>query len=247
MNNTQQHYAPIGIFDSWRWGYYTLQEIKKLLPHYDYLFYGDIARMPYGDKTPEQIRTHTFDGLNWLFDQGCQIVIIACNTAASYAIRVRQATYPDKKTLSVTIPWVEALIDSKVDSALFLSTVATRESWILPDLALKYGYQWSLNIKPCSWFADLIEEDMKVPFTQDKKKEIVRQYVWEQWPNAESIVLACTHYGVWYDTFESLYPDTLIIDPSQETALKLVNYLTRHPEIEEKISRGGEVKEYWTK
>lgn len=97
--------------------------------------------MPYGDKTPEQIREYTFAGLHRLFDQGCELVIIACNTAASYAIRVRQATYPDKKALSVTIPGVEALIESQVNSTLFLSTVATGESGILPDLALRYGYQ----------------------------------------------------------------------------------------------------------
>lgn len=155
----------IGIFDSGRGGYYTMQEIRKLLPEYDYLFYGDIAHMPYGDKTP----------------------------------------------------------------------------------ALRYGYQGYLDIKPCAWFADLVEQDMKSSFTEDKKRDIIRQYVGEQWPNAESIVLACTHYGVWYDSFRDLYPDTLIIDPSQETAKKTVEYLHRHPELEQKLTRGGEVREYWTK
>lgn len=237
----------IGIFDSGRGGYYTMQEIRKQLPCYDYLLYGDTAHMPYGEKTPDEIRRYTFEWLNRLFDQGCNIVIIACNTAAAYSIRIRQATYPDKKALSVTIPWVEALIDSKTSSVLFLSTVATGESGILPDLALRYGYEGSLRIQPCSWLAEYIEEDMKTPFTEDKKRELIWQYVGEQWRNAESIVLACTHYGVWYDTFVALYPDKRIIDPSQETAKKTVAYLSRHPELEMKLTRGGTVREYWTK
>ena len=236
----------IGIFDSGRGGYYTMQEIKKQLPDYNYLFYGDIAHMPYGDKTPEQIREYTFAWLNRLFDQWCELVIVACNTAASYSIRVRQATYPEKKALSVTIPWVEALIDSQAASVLFLSTVATGESGILPDLALRYGYNGPLAIKPCAWFAEIIEQERNTPLSEEEKKVIIRQYVGEQSPNAESIVLACTHYGIWYDTFVSLYPDTLIIDPSQETAKKTVQYLHRHPALEAKLKRGGEIREYWT-
>ena len=131
---------PIGVFDSGRGGQYTMEVMRKLLPQYDYLFYGDIAHMPYGEKTPEQIREYTFAGLQWLFDHGCKLVIIACNTAAAYSIRVWQATHPELKTLSVTIPGIEALVSSDVRSTLFLSTTATSESGILPDLAYKRDY-----------------------------------------------------------------------------------------------------------
>ena len=235
----------IGIFDSGRGGYYTMQEIRKQLPCYDYLLYGDIAHMPYGEKTPDEIRRYTFEWLNRLFDQGCNIVIIACNTAAAYSIRIRQATYPDKKALSVTIPWVEALIDSKTSSVLFLSTVATGESGILPDLALRYGYEGSLRIQPCSWLAEYIEEDMKKPISEDKKVEIIWQYIEKS--QSECIMLACTHYGVWYDAFIQLFPDKIIIDPSQESAKNLVHYLHRHPEIEETLSKWWTVQEHWTR
>ena len=241
---TYKNRSPIGVFDSGRGWYYTMERIRTLLPQYDYLFYGDIAHMPYGDKTPEQIREYTFAGLQRLFDQWCKLVIIACNTAAAYSIRVRQATYPDKKTLSVTIPGIEALIEKNVSSTLFLSTSATSESGILPDLAYKRDYQGSLEIKACSWLADLIEEDIKNPFSDEKKKEIIWQYVWEVW--SESIVLACTHYGVWYDTFVELYPDQIIIDPSQECSYKLVDYLQEHSEIESELTQYGTTQEHWT-
>lgn len=238
------HKHPIGIFDSGRWWYYTMQAIRTLLPEYDYLFYGDTAHMPYGNKTPEQIRTYTFAGLQWLFDHGCTLVIIACNTAAAYSIRVRQATHPELKTLSVTIPGIEALIASGVRSTLFLSTAATSESGILPDLAYKNNYAGSLEIRPCPWLADLIEEDMKTPLTNNHKKEILWPYVDDM--TSESIVLACTHYGVWYDIFRDLLPDTLIIDPSQEAAKMFVDYLSRHPEVEQSLSQWGEMEEYRT-
>ena len=250
--NIQQSYTtvspdryPIGIFDSGRWGHYTMQAIRSLLPQYDYLFYWDIAHMPYGDKTPEQIREYTFKWLQWLFDHGCKLVIIACNTAAAYSIRVRQATYPELKTLSVTIPGIEALINQDARSTLFLSTAATSESGILPDLAYKYNYTGSLEIKSCPWLADTIEEDMKKPISEDKKKEIIWQYIEKS--QSECIMLACTHYGVWYDAFIQLFPDKIIIDPSQESAKNLVHYLHRHPEIEETLSHLGTVQEYWTK
>ena len=212
-----------------------METMRKLLPDYDYFFYGDTAHMPYGDKTPEQIREYTFAGLKYLFDHGCKIVIIACNTAAAYSIRVWQATCPELKTLSVTIPGIEALIENKVRSTLFLSTTATSESGILPDLAYKYQYTGSMELKACSGLADLIEEDLQVHFDDEKKKEIVRQYVGTS--QAESTMLACTHYGVWYETFLQLFPDKIIIDPSQECAIKLVDYLSQHPEIENKITR----------
>ena len=235
----------IGVFDSWRGWYYTMQAIRKLLPEYDYLFYGDTAHMPYGDKSPEKIREYTFTGLQWLFDHWCKLVIIACNTAAAYSIRVRQATYPDLKTLSVTIPGIEALIENNVKSTLFLSTTATSESGILPDLAYKHNYVGSMEIKACPWLADKIEGDMSSPLTEDEKEQLLLQYVGVS--QSQSIILACTHYWVRYDTFIKLFPDKIIIDPSQESAINLVDYLYRHPEIENQLTKWWSVGEYWTK
>jgi len=234
--------SSIGIFDSGRGGYYTMQTIRELLPQYDYLFYGDTAHMPYGDKTPEEIREYTFAGLHWLFDHGCKLVIIACNTAAAYSIRVWQATHPEFKTLSVTIPGIEALIENNVRSTLFLSTTATSESGILPDLAYKYNYTGSLEIKSCSWLADIIEGDMVSPLSEYEKEKILWHCIGTS--QVESVMLACTHYGVRYDTFVKLFPDKIIVDPSQESAKNLVHYLHRHPEIEETLSKWWHVEEY---
>ena len=182
-----------------------MQEIRTILPEYDYLFFGDTAHMPYGDKTPHQIEQYTFQALERLFSHGCQIVITACNTASAYAIRKRQELYPDRKVLSVTIPGIEALVSSGQKNTLFLSTKATEESGILADLAYKNNYEGSLSIKSCHGLADRIEADVLTPYTHEEKKKIVADYVGDV-SEYDSMVLACTHYGVWYDIFLELYP-----------------------------------------
>jgi glutamate racemase len=92
--------------------------------------------------------------------------------------------------------------------------------------------------------ADFIEQDHKSSLTYNQKKDIVWHCVGEV--QEESIVLACTHYGVRYDIFERLYPNQTIIDPSQESAKMLVHYLLRHPEIEQSLTKWGNIEEYWT-
>jgi glutamate racemase len=242
----EQQSRPIGVFDSGRGGWYTMQEIRTILPEYDYLFFGDTANMPYGDKTPHQIEQYTFQALEWLFSHGCQIVIIACNTASAYAIRKWQEIYSNRKVLSVTIPGIEALVSSGQKNTLFLSTKATEESGILADLAYKNNYEWSLSIKSCPWLADRIEEDTLMPYTDEEKRKIIADYVGDV-SGYDSMVLACTHYGVRYDVFVELYPSLTIIDPSQACASALQDYLQRHKEIETLLTRWGWVQEHRTK
>ena len=215
------------------------------MPGYDYLFFGDTANMPYWEKTPEQIKNYTFQALQWLFEHDCALVIIACNTAAAYSIRPRQEQYPALKTLSVTISGIEALVAHPVRSTLFLSTKATEQSGILADLSYKYGFQWSLTIKACPGFADIIESDAKNPLSWEEKKRIITDFVGDA-SDYDSVFLACTHYGIWYKEFVELYPDHIIIDPSQECATKLKSYLVSHPEIASVLSRWASVEEYWT-
>ncbi len=182
-----------------------MQLIRTVLPQYDYLFFGDTAHMPYGEKTPHQIEQYTFQALEWLFTHGCQIVIIACNTASAYAIRKRQSLYPERKVLSVTIPGIEALIESGQNNVLFLATKATEESGILADLAYRNNYEGSLSVKSCPGLADHIEQDVINPYAEEDKRKIITDYVGDV-SNYDSIVLACTHYGVRYDVFVELYP-----------------------------------------
>ena len=217
-----------------------------LLPEYDYLFFGDNEHMPYGEKTPHQIEQYTFEALERLFTQGCQIVIIACNTAAAYSIRKRQDIYPQRKVLSVTIPGIESLVQSGNCNTLFLSTKATEESGILADLAYKNHYEGTLSVKSCPGLADYIETDAINNYTKEEKKKIITDYVGDT-NSYDSIVLACTHYGIRYDIFVELYPLLTIIDPSQACATALQDYLYRHSEIEKQLTKSKTVIEHRTK
>jgi glutamate racemase len=170
-----------------------MQQIRILLPEYDYLFFGDNEHMPYGEKTPHQIEQYTFEALERLFAQGCKIVIIACNTAAAYSIRKWQELYPQRKVLSVTIPGIESLVQSGNHNTLFLSTKATEESGILADLTYKNNYEGTLSVKSCPGLADYIETDTINTYTKEEKKRIITDYVGDI-SDYDSIFLACTHY-----------------------------------------------------
>ena len=246
MKQVDNKKFPIGIFDSGRWWQYTMQQIRILLPEYDYIFFGDNEHMPYGDKTPHQIEQYTFEALERLFAQGCKIVIIACNTAAAYSIRKRQDLYPEHKVLSVTIPGIESLVQSGRHNTLFLSTKATEESGILADLTYKNHYEGTLSVKSCPGLADYIETDAINTYTKEEKKRIITDYVGDI-SDYDSIFLACTHYWVRYDIFVELYPSLTIIDPSQECATALQDYLQRHKEIANYITTWWWVQEHRTK
>lgn len=245
-SKTARH--PIWVFDSGKWWRYTMHEIKKLLPEYDYLFYGDNAHMPYGDREPADVKLLSFAWIQWLFSQWCQIVIVACNTAAAYAVRDRQTQFPHQKVLSVTIPGIEALVESDGYSSLVLSTSGTEKSGIIPELALRADYKWALRVKQLPWLADIIEEeDEEHHLSRTERKKILSRFIGSAGQDVDTLLLACTHYGVWYQDFQELYPDKVIIDPSQEAAMRLVDYLKRHPDIESKLTKWGVVEEYWTK
>ena len=123
--------SAIGVFDSGLGGLQTLHYFKEYLPQYDYVFLADTANNPYGEKSGEQIRELTFNALRYLFDNcHVEMVILACNTAAAYAVRDWQMRYPEQKVLSVTIPGVEAMIegDGTYKHIGVLMTPATMQS-----------------------------------------------------------------------------------------------------------------------
>ena len=140
------------------------------------------------------------------------------------------------------------MVETQGKSTLVLSTAGTEQSGIIPELALKNFYSGVLRVKQLPGLADIIEEELHAgPLDSHDRKIILDQFVGTLASQADTILLACTHYGVWYDEFGSLYPDKTIIDPSQEAAQKLVDYLNRHPEIESQLTQGATLREHWTK
>lgn len=239
----------IWFFDTGSGGYYTMMQCKKLMPYYDYCFFADTKHLPFGDKTPEQIQEYTFAWIERLFEQWSALVILACNTAAANSVRKRQALYPDKKVLSVTIPLVESLISSNPESIWMLATQATINSGILEDLFEKGWYSKPITYITCPGLADAIEKSLvrnnwiaDITVSTQEQVQILKSYIPDNL-NVDSVGLACTHYGLRMEAFKQLLPHIKILDTADIVPQALSDYLYRHPEIEQRLSRGGTLEE----
>lgn len=233
----------IWIFDSGSGGLTFLNEAKKILGEYDFVYFWDYENCPYGNKTSGEIYNLTKSWVLKLKDAWAKIVILACNTATSNSIRKLQEQENELwiKVLWVTIPWAEKV---KEENFKKISVIATNSSvknklyktrvWIL-DRSVEVQEIWLENL------AILVED-----FLENKiSEEILEVYLKEKtkyvWPESEAIILGCTHYSHIKNIFEKIFPDKFIIDPSFEAAKKLKIYLENHKEIDEKISKNGEI------
>ncbi len=233
----------IWIFDSGLWWVLTLEYFKKLLPDYDYLYLGDTAFLPWGEKDERWIHDRSFACLNWLFHQGCSIVILACNTASAHAIRHRQMMYPQKKVLSITIPGVEATHVRHFHRVGLLATKATIQSWIYESVSKRLYPNDHLTYQSVigSDLVDSIEAGASDKEILSMLTPLMQQFS----PDIEAIILGCTHYPLiikqiqeWMDAYFSV--QIPLIDPSREAAHQFVWYLKHHPDIATKISQ------WWT-
>ena len=222
------------IFDSGFGGFQTLKYLKEKFSNFDYIFYADNKNVPYWEKTPQEIEQLTFDWLNYLFDHGAKLVILACNTASAYAIKKWQGLYPEKKVLSITIPWVEKIIEKWYNKIAILATFATINSDIYRKKYKELTWKEIEFIQiPAPKLVEIIEK------TVDDEEIIngVVSYYIEQIPvDAEALVLWCTHYPIYKKYFQK-YFNKDIIDPSYEAVEKLVNYFEKHKNIYDSISK----------
>lgn len=228
----------IGVFDSGLWGLQSLLYLQTSFPHTDFLYLGDSLHVPYGEKPWQRIHDRTFQCLEWLFAQWCSLVILACNTASAYAIRDWQIRYPERKVLSVTIPWVEALVSRWLHAPLLLGTKVTIETHIYESVREKAFPEY-----PVTWYVQIgtgrvqaIEWWQSAAYLQ----EIVNACHLERFiGKVDSIVLWCTHYPLIREQIATVLPGLPIIDPAYESAHQLVEYLHRHPELDNQITKNA--------
>lgn len=231
----------IGFFDSGLGGLTILASVRKLLPQYDYLYFGDTKNLPYGDKTEEEIHELTYRGIKKLFDAGALLVIVACNTASAESVRKHQDEmlkneYPGRKLLGVIIPTVEALITSRSTGALLIGTERTINSEKYEIELKKSGTELLLYARATPTLVPLIEAgDIRTACaTVQSIIDSIHTYM-------DTIVLGCTHYTV---LKECLRKNNELIVLSQDEIIphKLQDYLIRHPEIDGRLSRKGSVE-----
>lgn len=245
--------APIGIFDSGYGGLSVFKEIVKMMPWYDYWYFGDNARAPYGNRTASEICEYTKEAVEWLFTKGeAPLVILACNTASALALRKLQQEwlpehFPDRRILGVLIPVVENIAESARagDRIGLLATPPTIASGAWRRELEKYLPRGcSIIEQACPLLVPLIEGGYG---NHEVTREALKEYLSPFQKNlVRSLILGCTHYPLLLSHFQSLMSkNTSLFYSGENVALALKSYLIRHPEIERRLSREG-TKEYYT-
>ncbi len=228
----------IGVFDSGLGGLTVLKEFIRLLPQYDYLYLGDNARAPYGDKDQDTIYRYTREAVDYLFDHGCSLVILACNTASAEALRQLQADYPQRKILGVLIPLAEAAVSTQAQQVGILATRSTVNSGSFPREITKLDATIEVIQQAAPLLVPLIEEDMeRHPLT----RRVIKKYLLPlRNSGVQTLILGCTHYGFIQSMVESYVGKNMtVLKGGAIVAEKLVDYLQRHPEVENILTRNG--------
>ncbi len=244
---------PIGVFDSGYGGLTVLKELTNRLPQYDYLYLGDNARSPYGTRSFETVYDYTLESVKWLFSQGCPIVILACNTASAKALRtIQQNDLPkidvDKRVLGVIRPTTEVIGQhSKTGKVGILATTGTVVSNSYPLEIMKFYPELEVFQEACPMWVPLIENnEYQSPgadyFIQKNINSLMAQSM-----DIDTILLACTHYPLLLDKIKKLVPEGVqVLTQGQIVANSLSDYLVRHTQIDEKITKKANIRFFTT-
>lgn len=234
----------IGIFDSGYGGLTILNKIRQLLPEYDYLYLGDNARAPYGTRSFDVIYEYTLQAVNYLHKQGCNLIILACNTASAKALRTIQQRdiNPDEvRVLGVIRPTVEvvpARTRTKHIGVLATPGTVASESYVIE--LLKQDPTLVVTQQACPMWVPLIEAGEHLSEGADYFVEKYLNELLERDPEIDTIILGCTHYPLIQDKIEAYLSQTnrhiSIVSQGEIVAHSLADYLRRHPEIVERIS-----------
>jgi len=246
-------HQPIGVFDSGYGGLTVLKEITAQLPEYDYLYLGDNARAPYGNRSFETVYHCTLQCVKWFFEQGCPLVILACNTASAKALRtIQQNDLPkldkDKRVLGVIRPTTEIIGDfTKTNKIGVLGTNGTVQSNSYPIEINKFYPDIKVYQHACPVWVPLVENnEFNSPGTDYFIKKDIDALL-KQSSTIDTILLACTHYPLLLNKIKQFVPKKMMIVSQGEIVAKsLKDYLNRHPEIEQKCSKSGKLSFYTT-
>ena len=245
MNNQMA----IGIFDSGFGGLTVFKSIVKKLPQYNYIYLGDNARSPYGDHSFETVYQYTLECVEWLFAQGCPLVILACNTASAKALRTIQQVdlplkYPKHRVLGVIRPTAEVI--GKHTASKHVGVMGTRgtinsESYLIE--INKFFPEVIVHQQSCPMWVPLIENNEHLNPGADFFIKEYSQSLLQQSNQIDCILLACTHYPVLIPKLEQfLAKNITILTQGEIVATSLVDYLIRHPEIEKDLAKESKKK-----
>ena len=247
--------SPIGVFDSGYGGLTILKDIVKEMPEYDYIYLGDNARTPYGTRSFDVVYKYTREAVLKLFDMGCQLVILACNTASAKALRtIQQVDLPridaQRKVLGVIRPSVEAVADFTRNGhigVLGTSGTVASESYLLEIAKIHSEKGFKVTQQACPMWVPLVENN---EIDSPGAAFFVQKYInvlMHVDPAIDTVVLACTHYPLLKGVIDRFIPEGVkVIQQGEIVARSLKDYLYRHPEMERILSRGGQVEFFTT-
>lgn len=249
MTNLPSAPGPIGVFDSGYGGLTILRSIQAMLPQYDYLYLGDNARAPYGTRSFDIVYRFTLQAVRHLFEQGCHLVILACNTASAKALRTIQQTDlplldPRRRVLGVIRPTVEHIASTTRNGHIgLLATPGTVDSGSYDMEIGKLHPDFSLYPQACPMWVPLVENR---EFDSPGADYFVDKYIGELYgrcPDIDTLILGCTHFPLLIDKIRrAVPPHTTILCQGDITAASLADYLRRHPEMESRCSRGASTR-----
>ncbi len=244
---------PIGVFDSGYGGLSVLKDFIRLMPEYDFYYLGDNARAPYGPRSFETVYQYTLEAVKKLFDLGCHLVILACNTASAKALRTIQQKDlpkidPARRVLGVIRPSVEAIGEHKLSGSIgVLGTKGTVLSNSYP-LEIKKIYP-KLNVvqEACPMWVPLVENnEYNKPgadyFVHKNIKALLKKK-----PDIDTVILACTHYPLLENKIKKYLPENIrLVSQGAIVAESLKDYLHRHPEMDKKCTKSSVYKFFTT-
>ena len=241
--------GPIGVFDSGYGGLTILDKIRGLMPEYDYIYLGDSARCPYGPRSFEVVYEFTLQAVSKLFELGCPLVILACNTASAKALRtIQQINLPvidaTRRVLGVIRPTAEFIGEiTRSRHVGILATAGTikSESYLLeihklsPDIVV--------TGEACPMWVSLVENN---EYQSEGADYFVKQHInrlLDKDPVIDTIILGCTHYPLLLDKIRQFTPGHIrIIAQGEYVARSLQDYLNRHPEMDARCEKGGKCR-----
>jgi glutamate racemase len=237
----------IGFFDSGYGGLTVLNEVRKILPEYDYLYLGDNARAPYGTRSFEVVYEYTWQCVKYLFERGCELVILACNTASAKALRSIQQKelldYPGKRVLGVIRPSAESISRfSKNKEIAVLATEGTVQSNSYILEFNKFSPETIVHQYSCPMWVPLVESG---EYKTSEGKSIIKRdldRINDSFPNADVYLLGCTHYPILLQYILSCVPKNIkVISQGNLVAKSLKKYLSRHSWLVRRLSTTGSI------
>jgi glutamate racemase len=244
---------PIGIFDSGYGGLTVFKSIAEKLPQYDYIYLGDNGRAPYGNRSFETVHQYTLECVQWFFKQGCPLVIVACNTASAKALRTIQQKDlqhigPDKRVLGVIRPTAEVIGNyTKTKHVGVLGTKGTVNSGSYKIEINNFFPGITVHQLACPMWVPIVEYG---EYNSDGADYFIKKYLDEllsSAPEIDTILLACTHYPLLMDKIKKFLPaDINVVAQGGIVAESLADYLVRHPEMEQRLTKGGKMQFFTT-